>query len=163
QKTRRVRTALSCQRGIIGVRATSVSAMECPVLRAPSRGSGPISPNPTHGGSSMRLSLRLISALIVGVALVSLLFSYLRVQEEERSLQDDLRMRAGLLAESLQESVQPLLERHSDQELQRMVERFGNREHLAGIAVYDANGVIVARTRGLSAFAADHSATLTRA
>jgi trehalose-6-phosphate synthase len=111
----------------------------------------------------MRLSLRLISALIFGVVLVSLLFSYLRVRDEKQALRADLRMRAALLAESLQEGVQPLLEHHAELGLQRMVDRFGDREHLTGIAVYDAKGAIAAKTRGLEPILAAHPETLARA
>jgi len=111
----------------------------------------------------MRLSLRLISALILGVVLVSLLFSYLQVRDEKLALEEDLDTRADLLAESLQEGLLPLLERHADPELQRMVLRFGNREHLAGIVVYDSQGIIVAKTSGLGPFIADHSSLLARA
>src|SRR5215469_10079498 len=97
----------------------------------------------------MRLSFRLICALVVVLALVSLLFSYFQVRAERRALQQDLQKRAQILAESLQESVVPVLEKRSRRTLQQLVERFGNREHLVGIAIYDQHEVPIAITSGL--------------
>lgn len=97
----------------------------------------------------MRLSFRLICALVVVLTLVSLLFSYFQFRAERRGLQQDLQKRAQILAESLQESVVPVLEKRSRRTLQQLVERFGNREHLAGIAIYDQQEVPIAITSGL--------------
>jgi trehalose 6-phosphate synthase len=97
----------------------------------------------------MRLSFRLICALVVVLALVSLLFSYFQFRAERRALQQDLQKRAQILAESLQESVVPVLEKRSRRTLQQLVERFGNREHLVGIAIYDPHEAPIAITSGL--------------
>src|SRR5579864_762287 len=97
----------------------------------------------------MRLSFRLICALVVVLTLVSLLFSYFQFRAERRGLQQDLQRRAQILAESLQESVVPVLEKRSRRTLQQLVERFGNREHLAGIAIYDQHDIPIAVTSGL--------------
>src|SRR5262249_43509617 len=59
--------------------------------------------------------------------------------------------RAQILAESLQESVEPALSRGASRDLQRIVERFGARERLEGIAVYDGKGTPIAMTPGLAA------------
>ena len=83
------------------------------------------------------LSVRLIVSLILGVALVSLLFSYYEVRTERSGLRKDLQRRAEVLGESLAGNVEGRLERQSPRELQRIVERFSNREHLAGVGVYD--------------------------
>ena len=97
----------------------------------------------------MRLSFRLICALVVVLTLVSLLFSYAQFKGERRGLQQDLQRRAQILADSLQESVEPALEKRSRRTLQQLVERFGNREHLAGIAIYDQQEVPIAMTSSL--------------
>jgi trehalose 6-phosphate synthase len=113
----------------------------------------------------MRLSFRIILSLVGVLALASLLFSYLQFRTEKHGLQMDLQKRAQILGESLQESVEPLLEKSSPKALQRIVERFGNREHLAGIAVYDHHDAPVAITSGLAlrfpgaAFAPVHGGT----
>ena len=97
----------------------------------------------------MRITFRLILSLVVGVTLVALVFSYFQVRQEERRLREETERRAAVLAESLQESVEPLLDSKSSGNLQRIVERFGNRKRLSGVAVYDANGRSLAVTSGL--------------
>src|SRR3984893_10926702 len=103
-------------------------------------------------GPSMRLlSVRLIVSLIVGITLVSLGFSYNEVLREKRLLRGDLERRAELLSESIAGNVEKSLESGSQRGLQKLVQRFGNREHLLGVAVYDRQGKVVAITSGLGA------------
>lgn len=97
----------------------------------------------------MRVSVRLIVSLIIGVTLVALIFAYYQVRGQKQALRSDLERRAGVLAESLEEIVAPLLEKRSRKDLQRVVERFGNRERLAGVVVYDSQGGTLAITSGL--------------
>ena len=80
-------------------------------------------------------------------------------------LRNDLSRRAEILAESLQENVEPLFDRASpDKSLQRIVDRFGQREHLKGIAVYNARGQpLVALTPGLPQIFQSRPATATHA
>src|SRR6202045_1165937 len=99
---------------------------------------------------SMRLlSVRLIVSLIVGITLVSLGFSYYEVVGEKRALRSDLERRAEVLAESVAGNVEKSWEAGSERGLQRLVQRFGNREHLLGVAVYDRQGRQVAITTEL--------------
>ena len=95
------------------------------------------------------LSVRLIVSLIVGITLVSLGFSYNEVLREKRLLRSDLERRAELLSESIAGNVEKSLEGGSQRGLQKLVLRFGNREHLVGIAVYDRQGKVVAITAEL--------------
>ena len=99
----------------------------------------------------MRISLRLIVSLILGVTLVTLLFAHFQVKAEKRALRSDLERRAEILADSLAQSVEPLLQKRSRKELQSLVDRFGNRQRLAGVAVYDEDGRPLATTPGLEA------------
>src|SRR5262249_54127620 len=99
--------------------------------------------------AAMRLSFRLICALVVVMTVVSLLFSYAQFKGERRGLEQDLQRRAQILADSLQESIEPVLEKRSRRTLQQLVERFGNREHLAGIAIYDPQETPIAITSDL--------------
>jgi len=92
------------------------------------------------------LSVRLIVSLIVGITLVSLGFSYYQVVAERRALRGDLERRAEVLGESLAGNVEKTWGTGSNQALQRLVQRFGNREHLIGVAVYDRQAEIVAMT-----------------
>ena len=96
------------------------------------------------------LSLRLILSLIVGITLVSLGFSYYEVIKEKRSLRSDLERRAEVLGESVAGNVEKSWENGSERGLQKLVQRFGNREHLLGVAVYDRQGRTVAITAELA-------------
>src|SRR5712691_523856 len=98
----------------------------------------------------MRTTLKIVLPLIVSVAVVSLLFAAYQVRTEKRVLRNDLSRRAEILGESLQESIEPLLDRAPDRSLQRLVERFGQREHLKGVAVYSGSGAPLAITPGLA-------------
>ncbi len=96
------------------------------------------------------LSVRLIVSLIFGITLVSLGFSYYQVVREKRALRSDLERRAEVLAESVAGNVERSWEGGSERGLQRLVQRFGNREHLVGIAVSDRQGKVIAITPELS-------------
>ncbi|HTS13757.1 MAG TPA: trehalose-6-phosphate synthase [Candidatus Limnocylindrales bacterium] len=97
----------------------------------------------------MKLSLRLILSLVVGITLVTFLIARNQVRSEKRGLRADLVRRAEIFAESLQEIVEPALERGSREQLRRIVDRFGNREGLAGVVVYDDAGHILAESASL--------------
>jgi alpha,alpha-trehalose-phosphate synthase [UDP-forming] len=97
------------------------------------------------------LSLRLILSLIVCITLVSLGFSYYQVLQEKRALRSDLERHAEDLGESVASNVEKSWEGGSERGLQRLVQRFANREHLLGVAVYDRQGKVIAITSGLSA------------
>lgn len=97
------------------------------------------------------LSLRLIISLIVAMTLVSLAFSYFEVLREERGLRTELERRAEVLADSIATNIERSWETTTPpRSLQRLVQRYGNREHLLGIAVYDRLGKQVAITPDLA-------------
>jgi alpha,alpha-trehalose-phosphate synthase [UDP-forming] len=95
------------------------------------------------------LSARLIVSLIVGITLVSLCSSYYQVVVQTAALRKDLQHRAEVLGDSLTRNVERDLDRDEPHALQRTVERFANREHLAGLAVYDLQGRVIAVTPDL--------------
>ncbi len=98
----------------------------------------------------MRSSLRLVLPLILSVAIVSVGFAAYQVRTEQRNLRRELERRASLLAESLQDTIEPVFEKSETANgLERTVEKFGHREHLEGIAVYDQTGKVLALTPGL--------------
>jgi alpha,alpha-trehalose-phosphate synthase [UDP-forming] len=112
----------------------------------------------------MRTTLKIVLPLIISVVVVSLLFAVYQVRTEKRVQRNELTRRAEVLAESLQENIEPLFDRPlPDKSLQRIVDRFGQREHLKGIAVYNANGTVLAMTPGLSPSFQSRPATATRA
>ena len=102
-------------------------------------------------------------SLIVGIAAISLSFAYYSVRTEENQLRSDLERRADVLGESLSANVEQNLSKGSARNLQRMVERFGNREHLAGIAVYDVAGQRLAVTPALAGLLDDRPPVVAKA
>ncbi|MFZ0886682.1 MAG: trehalose-6-phosphate synthase [Candidatus Acidiferrales bacterium] len=99
----------------------------------------------------MKLSLRLIASLVVSISLVTFFVARNQVRGEKKGLRADLARRGEILTESLQETVEPVLQRGSENQLHRIVERFGDREHLAGVAIYDPNGKLLAASDKLGA------------
>jgi alpha,alpha-trehalose-phosphate synthase [UDP-forming] len=83
------------------------------------------------------LSLRLIVALIVGVTLVSLASSWYEVQAEKDAFRRDLDRKAETFGESLAGNAESFLQGGDMPGLERMVQRFNNRDHVLGIGVYD--------------------------
>src|SRR5499427_9276920 len=111
----------------------------------------------------MRTTLKIVLPLIVSVGTVSLVFAGYQVRNERRILRNDLARRAEILADSLRESVEHLLDRGQEKNLQRLVERYGQREHLKGIVIYDDSGHALAMTPGLAPFLPLHATDATRA
>lgn len=83
-------------------------------------------------------------SLVVVATLVAAVSSYWQVRSERNRLTRELDVRAEIFSESLQESVKELLRSNSPTKLKRLVERFGNRDLLVGVAVYDSQGVNLA-------------------
>ncbi len=98
----------------------------------------------------MKLSLRLIASLVFSISLVTFVVARNQVKSEKDRLRAELARRGAILAESLQETVEPVLQRNSVSQLRRIVDRFGDREHLEGVAVYDAAGKVLAASPKLA-------------
>ncbi|MDP9146282.1 MAG: trehalose-6-phosphate synthase, partial [Acidobacteriota bacterium] len=111
----------------------------------------------------MRTTLKIVLPLIISVAVISLLFAAYQVRTEKRILRNDLSRRAEILGESLQESVEPQLDRGREKNLQRLVDRFGQREHLKGVAVYGPDGNALAITPALAPEFKVRPSTVTKA
>jgi len=111
----------------------------------------------------MRTTLKMVLPMIVSVAAVSALFAWYQVRTQKRGLRGDLTRRAEIQGESLQESVEPLLDRAPDKNFQRLVDRFGEREHLKGVAIYNAEGRVLAITAGVAPLFKDWPNTVRRA
>jgi alpha,alpha-trehalose-phosphate synthase [UDP-forming] len=109
------------------------------------------------------LSTRLIVSLIVGVTLVSLCTSYYQVLVLKRGLRKDLQHRAEVLAESLARNVERDLQRESQPTLERTIQHFANREHLIGLAVYNAQAQPIAVSTDLDSLMETAPAVVTQA
>jgi hypothetical protein len=84
--------------------------------------------------------IRRVVSLVFGLTLVSLLFAVYQVEAENRSKRNELERRAQILAESLQEAVEALPEKGSQETLHQIVEEFGSRQGLAGVVIYNRDG-----------------------
>ncbi|MEW6701455.1 MAG: trehalose-6-phosphate synthase, partial [Bacteroidota bacterium] len=99
----------------------------------------------------MKITFRLIVSLAIVAAIVASVSSYIQVTNERERLTKELDLRAVILGESLQESVKELITAKSSSRLRRFVERFGERDKLVGIAVYDSLGkLLVSNSKILS-------------
>jgi alpha,alpha-trehalose-phosphate synthase [UDP-forming] len=97
----------------------------------------------------MKMTLRLIVSLVVTVGTVAAFSAFLQVRQERDQMRHEMERRARLLAEGLQETVVPLVQQGPSERLRKIVERFGNRERLAGVAVFDGKGSLLAGTKSL--------------
>jgi trehalose-6-phosphate synthase len=103
-----------------------------------------------YGDFPLRINLRIIFSIVVVISVLVLLFTLRQVQQEKERLTIDLERRSSLLGESLKETIEPLLEKGRPERLQKLVDKFGNRERLAGVAVYDVKDKLIAITPPLS-------------
>jgi trehalose-6-phosphate synthase len=98
----------------------------------------------------MRLTSRLSASLILGVAVVSLAFAFYQIRAQTLSMRRDLEQHALMQGDSLARAAEPLLAENAYFELQQLVERFKDRETVAGAAAYDAAGRQLAASTGLA-------------
>ena len=100
----------------------------------------------------MRLTYRLrFSANLRRGRRFRLAFAFFQTRAGYRSgCGQDLDDHAQVLAESLVHSAEPLVARHANRELQRLVDRFKNREQIAGVSIYDVDGKPLAISSGFT-------------
>lgn len=84
-----------------------------------------------------------VSAIVIG-------FTYTQVSDERLTLAADLQYRTRLLSDSLKESVEPNFARNSTTTLQRIVDRFTDRERIVGLAVFNNRGIPLAASKEIS-------------
>ncbi len=90
-----------------------------------------------------------IGSVVVATTLVVAMFAVRQIDQEQAVMVSDLEFRTRLLSESLQESIEPNYLTNSRQILQKTVDRFSDRERLAGIAIYDNQNDIVISSSNL--------------
>lgn len=105
----------------------------------------------------------IVFCVLLAVSAVVFVFTYLQAAQEEIELTSDLQYRTRLLADSLKESVEPSFANNSTTTLQRIIDRFANRERLLGIALYDADGVLIAASSTIPAVASGDADLVARA
>jgi trehalose 6-phosphate synthase len=109
------------------------------------------------------LSWRLITVLVIGMTLVSLVSSWYETRTQKYALRSDLERKAGTLGESLAGTAELYLIQGDRAGLENLVRRFSDREHLVGIGVYGPDGSPLAVTPALTARLHGVPTILTRA
>ena len=99
----------------------------------------------------MRQIFAVVFVIIVIISFIVVAFTLTQVQEEEQRLKANLEQRSILLADSLKETVQPNFINKSDEQLQKLVDKFESQERLAGMAIYDNKGNTIATSSSLIA------------
>src|SRR3989338_1693903 len=97
----------------------------------------------------MRITLRLIFFLVFVIATAAGGFSFWQASKEESRLKNELERRANIIADSLRESIEPLLSNSTADPVKRIVNKFSNRERLIGVSVIDLEGNLLAASTGL--------------
>jgi len=92
-----------------------------------------------------------VFVVIVIISFIVVAFTVTQVQEEDQRLKVNLEQRSILLADSLKETVQPNFINKSDEQLQKLVDKFESQERLAGMAIYDNKGNTIATSSSLIA------------
>ena len=92
----------------------------------------------------MRITIRLILSLVVATSAIVFASAGYQARQEEIHLQEELNKRATVLAVGLRDAIGPVIAGGRIAGLQRLVEKFGNRERLSGVAVYSKDGLPLA-------------------
>ncbi|NOT28535.1 MAG: trehalose-6-phosphate synthase [Acidobacteria bacterium] len=95
---------------------------------------------------------RPIVILVVAAVFVAVLFDCLRIQTEMSRQRDEIARRAIDLGQALAASITPLLGTDASETLKEVVQAFGSREGLTGLAVYNEAGAPLAMTAGVAEF-----------
>lgn len=83
------------------------------------------------------------------VSIIAIVFTLNQVNQETVRLENDLQNRSSLLTDGLRETVEPNFINKSDQYLQLLVERYADNQRVAGLAIVDNTGKIVAVSSSL--------------
>jgi trehalose-6-phosphate synthase len=97
----------------------------------------------------MRRALTIALAFFAAIGLVTLGLTYNQVSHQRQQLESNLQYRSSLLAGGLREAVEPNFTDKSDSYLQSLVERYSNKQRIAGLAVVNSNDGIVAVSSSL--------------
>lgn len=90
--------------------------------------------------------------IIVVVVLTSIIvigFTAFQVQQQQTSMISDLEYRTAVLSESFKESIEPLYTANSITSLQKILDKFTDKQRLIGLVLYDVNGKVVTSSADL--------------
>lgn len=97
----------------------------------------------------MRQVFLIVSCVILGASALALGFTFLQVQQERFALSADLEYRTRLLAESLNESIEPAYAKYATSTLTKLATSFANRERLVGVAIFERTGDTIVSSEGM--------------
>jgi trehalose-6-phosphate synthase len=97
----------------------------------------------------MKQILTVVVVIFTIITLIAAAFTINQVNQESQRLKNDIQYRSSLLADSLKESVEPNFINKSGTYLQGIVERFADQKRIAGLAVIDNKGKVIAVTSTL--------------
>ncbi|MSU56245.1 MAG: trehalose-6-phosphate synthase [Candidatus Taylorbacteria bacterium] len=86
---------------------------------------------------------------IVAVSIIVFGFTYTQVNQERLNLSADLQYRTRLLSDTLKESIEPSYSRNSTSTLQRIVDKFADKERIIGLGVFNNRGVPLASSKDM--------------
>ncbi len=84
------------------------------------------------------------SGVIVAVSLVIGGFTFNQANQEQLNLRADLQYRTRVLADSLQDSIEPSLAAHDSETTQKIVDRISKDKRIGGLGVFDSSANAVA-------------------
>jgi len=84
----------------------------------------------------MKITLRLIISLLIATTLVVVGFSYFQAKNEEKRLNEELRLRTTVLVKTFKEAVESFLERTDQRDrVQKFIEKYQGHKRLLGLIV----------------------------
>jgi trehalose 6-phosphate synthase len=84
----------------------------------------------------MKITLRLIISILISTALVVSCFAYFQVKNEEKRLNEELRLRAAVLAKTFKEAIESYLEyTEHPARIKQFIEKFQGHKRLLGLIV----------------------------
>lgn len=97
----------------------------------------------------MKQILTVFVVVFAVISLIAVAFTLNQVNQESTRLENDLQYRSSLLTDGLKDSVEPNFINKSNTYLQALVERYTNRQRIAGLAIVDNTGKIIAVSSSL--------------
>ena len=99
----------------------------------------------------MKQILLITLGTIIAVSAIVFGFTFSQVNQERLTLSADLQYRTRLLSDTLKESIEPSYSRNSTSTLQRIVDKFADKERIVGLGVFNNRGVPLANSKEMPA------------
>src|SRR3989344_604548 len=94
----------------------------------------------------MKITLRLITSLLIVTTFVAGSFSYFQYRTEKNRLVRELERRVVILSDTLKESLESHLENKNHSKITRVIDSFAKREKLLGLILYQNDGSMLAQS-----------------